>query len=56
MWIAAQRKTDGTLELVNTAHIARIFVNQDDDPETVVVFASGNKVAYAEHPSHFRGS
>ena len=55
MFVAAKRKTDGVLELVNTDHVQRVWVNQDEDPETVVQFVSGVLVAYVEHPQHFAG-
>lgn len=55
MFVAAKRKIDGVLELINTDQVQRIWVNHDKDPETVVQFVSGMRVAYVEHPQHFAG-
>lgn len=53
MWIKAHRKVDGVAELINPAHIVRVYVNLDADPDTVVVFTNGEKVAYCENIRHF---
>lgn len=51
--VIATNKLSGRRELVILGAGMRLFTNADEDPETVVVFATGERVAYKEELKHF---
>jgi len=51
--VICTNKMTGDRELVILGPGMRVYINRDDDPETIVVFPTGAKVAYKEPVNHF---